>query len=277
MPGVELVNIGYENSFARGATLRVQVRLPAASVEQIADVATTIDKIVGDDFENYDQWTDFAVAADRRVMIKRAAHLDPAEIAHDARIARDIAAALDGSSVEWFRNDRASTNRLEVKAPNSTATAGFAALRTVLADDAVDVSLAAAAIGWVVMFPFSREDEARVAQQIARMPIDVYAVSVGGHGAIARLQVALRDRVHEYEDLSTVIGLVGGGPTHPLYVYWTVKEKPSDPALRFQGSVTVGYCDYPNTLGEADPERYYTADAIALQERVRERFDVCPR
>ncbi len=277
MPGVDSVNIGYENSFERGSTLHVQVQLPSASVQQIADVATTVNKTVGDDFENYEQWIDFAVAADSRVMIKRAARLDPAEIAHDARVARDIATALDGSSVEWFRNDRAPTNRLEVKAPSSTATAGFAALRAVLGDNAVDVSLAAGAIGWGVMFPFSLQDEVSIAQRIARMPVDVYAVSVGTDGAIARLSVALRDRGNGYDDLSAAITTAGGGPAQPLYVYWTANEKRPDPGLRFQGSATVGFCDYPRTLGETDPEKYYTADAIALQKQVRERFDVCPR
>ena len=58
----------------------------------------------------------------------------------------------------------------------------------------------------------------------------------------------------------------------PVMVRW---QEDSNAERKLLGSVHLGGCDYGNTLGEKEPEKYLTAEALDLQERLRGEFDDC--
>ncbi|HET6736562.1 hypothetical protein [Mycobacterium sp.] len=273
MPGVASVVVDYENSFGRGSTLHVNVSVPDATAEQIAAVADTINRVRGDKFGEYDQSAEFFVTASPpSVRVKRAAYLDPGQIAEDAVLLRRFAADIKAEEISWSRGNQTVGSRLDINEVTTAIPETFAAIRAILggttamvADirpaDPADTPL------WRVTFPFTPEQQVRIDQQIAAMPGRVVAITVRENAVITLLNVALKDPATAYDDLKAVIAITGAGPTRPLWLRWMPSsELPSGPS----GFVIVGGCSYPGQTGDNHPGN-------DIEERLRKEFDTCPR
>jgi hypothetical protein len=281
MPGVQDSNVSYTNGFESGATVHVWVYLPDAAPKQIEDVVARINAVRGDAFKAFDQTAEFAVTPSRTVRVKRGAELDSTSVAGDAESLRRLSVAVDATEISIFRNN--STADLKLNEVATPANNVFPAVRAAFGDDAqvtLDLQPASSINGtsWRVAFPFTATDQQRVDQQMAAMPVSIWAITVGSHGAIAGLSVDLHNRDTAYQDLVSVIGITGAGPAHALNLSWRWEGDRTGMSQTFSGSVQVGACSYiPNSDIELHPEKYLTADARALQQRLRKQFDTCPK
>lgn len=281
MPGVQDSNISYTNGFENGATVHIWVYLPDAAPKQIEDVVARINAVRGDAFKAFDQTAEFAVTPSRTVRVKRGAELDSASVAADTESLRRLSVAVDAAEVSIFRNK--STADLKLNEVTTLANNIFPAIRAAFGDDAHLVldMLPASNIdepSWQVAFPFTAADQQRVDQQIAAMPVSIWAITVGSHGAITSLSVGLHNRDTAYQDLVSVIRITGAGPPHALNLSWRWVGDRADKYPNFSGSVQVGACGYiPNAETELHPETYLTVDARAVQQQLRKQFDTCPK
>jgi hypothetical protein len=281
MPGVQDANVNYTNGFENGATVHIWVYLPNAAPKQIEDVVARIKAVRGDAFKAFDQTAEFLVTPSRTVKVERGAELDSAGIAADAESLRRLSVAFDANDIDIFRNN--STADLKLNQVTTLANDVFPAVRAAFGDDAhvtLDLQPASNIDGpsWRVAFPFTAADQQRVDQEIAAMPVSIWTITVGSHGAIAGLSVDLHNRDTAYQDLISVIGITGAGPAHALNLSWRWQGDRTGMPQSFSGSVQVGACNYiPNSDLELHPEKYLTADARALQQRLRKQFDTCPK
>jgi hypothetical protein len=281
MPGVQDSNVSYTDGFENGANVHIWVYLPDAAPKQIEDVVARINAVRGDAFKAFDQTAEFAVTPNRTVRVKRGAELDSASVAADAESLRRLSVAVDAAEISIFRNK--STAGLKLNEVTTLANNVFPAIRAAFGDDAhLDLDMLPASNidepSWRVAFPFIAAYQQRVDQQIAAMPVSIWAITVGLHGAIATLSVGLHNRDTAYQDLVSVIGITGAGPAHALNLSWRWEGDRADKSPNFSGSVQVGACGYiPNSEAELHPETYLTADARALQQRLRKQFDTCPK
>jgi hypothetical protein len=281
MPGVQDSNVSYTNGFENGATVHIWVYLPDAAPKQIEDVVARINAVRGDAFKAFDQTAEFAVTTSRTVQVKRGAELNSASVAADAESLRRLSVAVNAAEISIFRNKP--TADLKLNEVTTLANDVFPAVRAGFGDDAhvtLDLQPASNIDGpsWRVAFPFTAADQQGVDQQMAAMPVSIWAITVGSHGAIADLSVGLHNRDTAYQDLVSVIGITGAGPAHALNVSWRWEADRADKYPNFSGSVQVGACGYiPNAQAELHPETYLTADARAVQQRLRKQFDTCPK
>lgn len=112
---------------------------------------------------------------------------------------------------------------------------------------------------------------------ITAIPVSVHELTVGPLAMITGITVVLRSRKTAYDDLVSVMrNTTGAGSGHEVLLSWFVDDQATGQP-RFTGSVDVAGCNYPNTPVEHDPDKYLTPDALALQRRLREEFDHCPR
>jgi hypothetical protein len=281
MPGVQDADVSYTNNFEQGAVVRIVVFLPNADTKQIEEVVGRINAVRGDSLNAFDQKAEFAVTPSRTVRVGRGADLDPGSIAADAESLRRLSGAVNTAEMGIFRNN--STANLKLTQVTTPADDVFSAIREGFGDDAhmsVDLQPASNIAGpsWQVAFPFTAADQQRVDQQMAAMPVSIWATTVGSHGAITDLSVGIHNRDTAYQDLVAVIGITGAGPAHALNLHWRWEGDRAEKHPNFSGSVQVGACGYiPNAESELHPETYLTPDARALQQRLRTQFDTCPK
>ncbi len=282
MPGVADARLDFTNDAQRGATLKVSVNLPDASPQQIADVAARINKVRGDAFSSFDQTAEFWVTQGRRVRVMRGADLDAAGIAADAEHIRRFANAVDASEISISGRQLSTPAGLRVDEVKTPADDVFAAVRAIFGDEAeLSLDMVPAANVkmplWSVSFPFSAEDQQRVEQQIATMPVSIWSITVGSNGAIADLNVGVQNPDSAYQDLVSVIETTGAGPEHALDLGWRLDDQSAFETMQFKGTVDAGGCTYQKSQGELHPEFYLTPAAVELQQRLRSQFDQCPK
>jgi hypothetical protein len=281
MPGVKDTDVTYTNGFESGATIHILVYLPDASPKQVEDVVTRINAVRGDAFNAFDQTAEFVVTPTRTVKVNRGAELDPASVASDTQSLRRLSAAIDANQTTIFRNK--STADLKLNEATTAADNVFRAIRAAFGDEAhLNLDMGPASNihepTWQVAFPFSAADQQRVDQQMAAMPVSIWAITAGPHAAITGLRVGLHSRDTAYQDLVAVIRSTGAGPAHPLDLSWRFEGDSAGKFPNFSGSVHVGACGYvPNSASELHPETYLTPDARAVQQQLRKQFDSCPK
>lgn len=268
MPGVQDYWATYTNDFTTGSNLTLYVRMPAASDAQIAAVATRINEVKQDDFDGYNQTTEFKIGV--RVNLELPGELNADRVAELTRRLRPIGATIPTSVIEWRYDELVLSNAPEVAA-------SLAAVRTGLGDERVPVTVLTDGSGprWTVDFPFSSRQEQVVRGQLAESPADVVAVGIE-KGRISSLSVEVRHPRGAYHDLRALIETVRPTRSHPMRLEWEWPGSEGS-ARRFSGQVDVAGCRYGNTAGEQDPGRYYTPGAIDLQRRLRDEFDACAR
>ncbi|MFI1918273.1 hypothetical protein [Nocardia sp. NPDC020380] len=276
MAGVRSFSASITNDITYGATLRLEADMGAASEGEIAAVVSRIKEVEGDDFDKYQQTTEFGVG--EGVSVLRNADFDAEQIAGDAGRMRRIKAGLRTGvgTMSWFRSKSADTMEFR---DGGDAQEILTAVRGVAGNQGVKVTISGRSGSadplWTVTFPFSADQQAGVVNLLGGLPTSVSSVDVEG-GHISRLSVGIKAGNDPERDIETVINSIGPNAQHPLYLQWGGYSP--DPTRGFQGSVDVAACAYgARTLGDEQPEKYYTADAIALQKKLRTQYDTCRR
>lgn len=214
--------------------------------------------------------------------VTRGADLNPAAIAADAERIRRFANAVDASEITISGRQLSTPAGLRVDEVKTPADDVFAAVRAVFGDEAeLSLDMVPAANVkmpiWSVAFPFSAENQQRVEQQLATMPVAIWSVTVGSNGAIADLNVGVQNPDSAYQDLVSVIETTGAGPDHALDLGWRLEDQSTFETMQFKGTVDAGGCTYQKSQGELHPEFYLTPAAVELQQRLRSQFDECPK
>lgn len=282
MRGVVEAHVAYTNDFEHGATVKVSVYMPDAPPQQIADVATRINKVRGDAFNAFDQMAEFVVTQNRHVRVARGADLDPASIAADAEHIRRFADTVDAAQISIGGRESSTPANLRVNEVATPADDVFAAVRIGFGGDArINLEMLPAPNVkmplWSVSFPFSADNQERVNRQMAKMPVSIWSITVGSYAAISDLSVGLRDLDTAYQDLVSVIDTTGAGSAHALELGWQLEGQSAFEALQFSGMVDAGGCSYAKGDGELHPELHLKPEALALQQRLRNQFDSCPK
>lgn len=270
LPGTARTDVFYSRDFTQGYDLRVEVELDPESLGEVEHIARMIEDVKGNDFEEFDQRTTFVVGAARVV---RGGRLDPPAVAEDVEALYAVALDLPGAEVSW-RDENTSGSRPRVEVRGAEGRAAFEAVRVHL--ESVDASLTVMEEGgplWEVGLPLSAEQEGRFRDAAAESPLPVTAVTIE-NGRASEITVGVRNPATAETDLVTVIDVLGPTPESPLLLRWIEIDAPRD-GPEFGGSVHVAGCDYPSTLGEADPARFYTREAREVGARLRERYDLC--
>lgn len=281
LPGVESSSVSYSNTYTQGTRIAVDVRLAAASVEQIEAVASRIAAGFRQDFGGFGQSATFrfdgGTVEHRSDSVDRPLDLAPAQVVADARAVRQVASAVQPSAgkPEITLGRTASGSELDLRGVADDV--GLAAVRAAVGESPAFVQIfpeSRAATFWTVRFPFRADDEAKVRETLARLVLRAPVVTVVD-GRIAALRVVSPSAADAYPQLVSVIGAVA----HPMMLTWDEGAAPgASDQRRFRGSVHVGGCSYPdNTDGEMRPEKYGTDAALAMQKRLRDAYDTCPR
>ena len=287
MPGVRDADVTYENSFERGANLDITVWMPSATRQQIVDVVTRINTVRGDLFDRYDQTVQFQPndLDAKWFQLKCGTDLDAASIADQALALRVLAAHIKAGSADW--SCRPNHRSLTIRDNDTPIGAVLDALRSTGMDDAsVSVELQAAqtpspqqSISLVnVQFPYSAADLDYFNALVARLGAVPWLASIGPGQTVSALSVRVHDPATAHQQLTNVIAAVGAGPARPLMLAWALENPPSSTGdtPRFFGQVDVGGCNYASQgEGELHPEKYFTADAVALQRQLRAQYDSC--
>ncbi|GAA1189151.1 hypothetical protein B7435_30175 [Mycolicibacterium peregrinum] len=274
MPGVAKAWVGYdEDELDSIATLNVQ--MPAAEAGQISGVAQAVSSAHGDGSADYLKRLRLRIGEVPAVTVVRdVKSLNAADVATDSTALRSLAAAIASTSptvqIDWATNNWLTVRQLSTPIPevlqavrNVGVTAGTVNL----------LPVDSAAPNWRVTLPLSRDQEQRIHRQIETMPAQLNRIAVRD-ATIADLGVVV-SRQSTYRALVDIISIVGAGPGRPLWLTW--HTAPQDITKQYEGSVDVGDCSYPDSHLEQHPEKYLSADEIALQNQLREQFDTCPR
>ncbi|WP_280265142.1 hypothetical protein [Nocardia wallacei] len=284
MPGVTSAYVNYSNDITQGVTTSVSADMHDATIDQIEAVAARVADSHRQDFDEYKRSASFYVGGGtvehRTDRPDRHTFVSPALVAADARAVRQLGSALPPPAAErridWARTDLGTELTLRETAGDSA----LGVVRSVIGEQPVPVRVFPAIrtdIAWKVDFPFGAEDEARVRAILARSPLPVRSVDVTA-GHLARMTVATPDPAEARTALAALIDLVAPAPGHPLLLEWEQPRPSNSGELKFKGSVHVGGCSYTTrSAGEREPEKYYTAEAVALQRHLRDTYDTCPR
>lgn len=283
MPGVGDASFAHENAIGRGAVLYGHVWMPDATRQQVLDVVNTMNDVRRDRFDGYDQSTTFQVTADRRYEVECGATLDAATIADQAMGLRELSTRItaeEGASASCGPGDRG----MSIRASMSPVAEVLDAVRAGNADlDSVHIMSAPESAmtpftSVTLRFPFSIDDWNRFQQQVSRMDGTPWLARLGPGAAVTALGVHVRSPQSAYRQLSAVIAQLGAGPQQPMRLSWALENREPTGALKFTGSVDVGGCEYGSrSLGDENPQDYYTPESIALQKRMRTQYDTCPK
>lgn len=288
MPGVASAHVGHENALGRGASLNVDVAIPAATRQQIVDVVDRINAVRGDRFDRYNQAISFYPAASRSVDQRCGSTLDSAGIADQAIALRLLASRITAQSIDASCSRGKLTIQFEQTAVNEV----LAVLREAgydMSGSSVDINAAGSAgpiSTLAIHFPFSDADWTRFQALVGRLPATPWLAGVGPGAAIGGLGVTVRSPATAQEQLSGVIAAVGADKDHPLSLSWGLDNPPPAKAgvPAFTGSVDVGGCSYADpqygnsrTDLEMHPEKYLTPEALTVQRAMRVRYDNCAK
>ncbi len=128
MPGVSDAWVYHEESYAEGVIFNIAVDVPAATRQQLVDIADRIDTNRIGLISNYTQNVEFWVTPNRPVTLRRQAHFDPSQVADDAsscvRSPRAATGASTGSAVRTGRPTSSPSSRAAVPVPPCSTSSG---------------------------------------------------------------------------------------------------------------------------------------------------------
>lgn len=276
MPGVERVDVRYTDGLSLGPNIGVDVVVTGADTAQIVAVATTVADAVSADFDGYGRSVSFRVADGGELEVS--GDPVPATVGERTRALRELLTDVPGARVSWSESADAQTVAVSDAAPAPV----LASLRAQAPASGLVVTIRGDGHRpwWTVVLPLAVTDETVVRAAVERSPLPVSSIRVqDGHAAAVTVRTHEDVQAHEVaaveEAIGTVIELFAPTPAHPLLLDWEGPEADDRDAPGFAGRVHVGGCAYPRSLGETEPERFYTPEAIELRDRLRDRYDRC--
>lgn len=283
MPGVEHVYTIYSNDFTQGVLLDLSLTMKTATLDQVKAVVHRVNELVGNDFDGYQRSDDFIVAPQATVKTgsgrdEAGSHLDADRIADGTRRLRQLRdLGPDGELDLFLGSDAATATLRDVPSTDEAITA----TRTALGDLPVTVDIYPDPNDqrqhpWKITFPFTPDQEATIRHQIDLPGMSFGRVTVDD-GHLTQVTVSLPRPATAYGDIKRLIAAIGPTTEHPLMIDFASYTDSRQDQLRFGGTVDVGACGYVTNGGEQHPEKYYTPESIALQNKLRAEFDTCPK
>jgi hypothetical protein len=276
MPGVSSVSMRYENDIWQGTLLNLDVYAEHATEQQLEAVAAKINELRGNAFDEFDQTIKILVA--RWTWVSPGRSFDPAVVAQTAALTRQLRAEVQAQTIQWSGDIDSGASWLHISDATNPGDAVNAVLRALGPHPAtIEVSPAdrLSAPHWMVTGRLTVADKQRVDHILAALPGPASWVGVKD-GRIVQLTFGIPSPATAYRDVVAAIRAVGAGPQHPVILTWSWR---GDPAAwnepRFAGSAEIGRCT-PNT-NKPTPTDRVTAEALELQQRIRDEFSACPK
>jgi hypothetical protein len=247
-----------------------------ATEQQIADVATKINELRGDLFDNYDRTLKISVA--HWASVHPGDVYDPADVARTAGLVRALHTQVQAQDIQWYGTITKGTSSLKIYQAQAPGEALDAALR-VLGGRRADIEVSPAeritAPYWMVSGPLTAGVKQRIDRQLSAMPGPASWVGVKD-GFITQLTMGIPSEATAYADLVAAIKAVEGGPQHPVILRWALTD---DPAIRdeprWAGMALIGTCGYH--ANDTTATANLAPHAQLLQQRIRREFDTCPK
>ncbi|OBB31003.1 hypothetical protein A5792_16530 [Mycolicibacterium peregrinum] len=269
MPGVTRAGFSTNDDGLATVTLpNLYVMMRTATPQQIR---TVLDTIKNSPHENLDT-VDITVSEKPKISVKgTVADIDASQFVDDVERLRQLAPAVGPTAViEWTR-DEMPEGDLHVTVGSPVA-ATLATIRETLGQIGraeISPGPSSRVWDWKINFPFPPDQERHVNAQLESVPGQIGSVTVDS-GVITELSVPVTSSLTAESQLSNIIAALDAGPGSPLMLSWHVGQLS---AGRPDGTVHVGACGYPS----APHGDNLSPEDKALQERVREQYDTCPR
>lgn len=270
MPGVTRAGFSTNEEGLATVTLpNLWVMMMTATPQQIRTVLETLKNNPNEDLET----VDIRVSEKPLISVRgTVADIDADQLIDDVERLRQLTPALGPESViKWTRDDMPNGDLyVSVESPVDATLATIREGLGRIGKAEIWPGRSSRVSRWRVYFPFSPDQERHVDTQLESLSVQVGGVTVSS-GVITDLDIAVTDSQAAESELNDVIAALGAGPDSPLMLTWYVDQifLPAAP----DGTVHVGACGYPTTPrgDNLSPEEK------ALQERLRQQFDTCPR
>ena len=281
LAGVDDALVIYSNDLSSGSGISVNVTVGDPTDTHLTEIVKTIAESYGKDFEEYDQEatitvSDLVASLDYRPGgSSDLVELDADEVIGDVARARRLAdeLSIDGAPGQgWSRTGGRLSLNLPARSPDART---LAAVRRTLGDVPASVTITPRDLvgpRWTVAFPLAADAEAGIRHIIDSSALEAYRVAVA-ENVITHLEVRPAASVPVTEQgLRELLAVLDSAGHAPVMLRW---EEAGDAERQVQGAVHLGGCSYGDTLGEKEPDRFLTPDALDLQERLRGEFDDC--
>ncbi|MGV0812087.1 hypothetical protein ABQF34_09020 [Mycolicibacterium boenickei] len=274
MPGVTwaVIPTREEGVLATVELPKLYVTMATATPQQIRAVVDVVKNNPHEELETLD----IGVSDKPSISISRKiSEIDTDRFIDDAERLRQLVPVVGPSAVTDWTRDNVSGGALVFRSLESPLPATLSAIQEILGNDVlVEIWLGASSRvqHWKINLPLSPDEERHVNSQLESVPVQIGSVTVES-GAITGLTVAITDNQAAESELSSTIAAVGAGSDAPLMLSWYVGPQ-MNLAAQPNGTVHVGGCGYPNMPGAKND---LSPEEKALQERMRQQFDTCPR
>ncbi|MEV0673605.1 hypothetical protein [Mycobacterium sp. NPDC050441] len=275
MPGVSEVDLIYDNGILEGTRFELAVSMDQATDQQVGAVAAQLDELRGKDFEKFDQrvkiivakWTSLSASADL-----------PDDVEHVTGLVRRLRADAPAGEIQWFGGAGPDASKVEIRDAAEPGAAVDAILHIFADRPPNDIEVAPSdRVGdahWMIFTRFTSLEKQRIDRQLAAAaPVTPGWISVRD-GRVEHLTFSVPTRATAYEDIVRTIHAIEAGPDHPASLTWAWngdQSRYNEP--RWAGSAQVGKCDYVG--GDRTKSEPLVAEALALQQRIRDEFDTC--
>lgn len=276
MPGVDDVDDCYQNGFTSGQSLTYRVTMAAAaSDDELVNVASTVNREAGDEFDDYHR--ELALhTPDISVVAKGEPDADGLRL-RLPRL-RALSASLMSGKLTWREDDDADReNQLEIQEVSSDPFTVLSAIRDQFGAEDVSVNFGGVQnLSWDVAFPYSVQAQNRLASALRALPQELSTISID-HDQVAEASATLDDTANAAIRLMVIIDRVDSGTTGPWIFRWSAGQAPTGGSnLATGGRVSIGACEYyEDSPRESDPAGHMTQEAIDVQDQLRAKYDTC--
>lgn len=276
LPGVEEVDDYYQNGFTSGQSLTYKVKMEATATDaETVNVASTVAREVGDQFDEYDRELTLSTAD---IVMVLNGEPDVDELRQRLLRMRALNTSLTSGKLTWTENDDTDRdNELELQEASQNPFSVLSAIRDQFGPEQMRVSFGGAhRLSWDVTFPYSVQAQNRLASALRPLPQEMSSITIR-HDQVTEVDSHLDDPVNAAIRLMAIIDRVSSATSAPWTFRWSAGQPPTGQGnVATGGTVSVGACDYyEDSQREKDPAGHMTQDAIDVQNQLRSKYDTC--
>lgn len=276
LPGVEEVDDYYQNGFTSGQSLTYKVKMEATATDAaIANVASTVDSEVGDQFDEYDRELTLSTAD---ILMVLHGELDIDELRQRLLRMQSLNTSLTSERLTWKENDGSDReNELEIEEASQNPFSVLSTVRDQFGSEQMRVRFGSAhMLSWDVTFPYSLQAQNRLASALRPLPQEMSNITIR-QDQVTEVDARLDDPGNAAIRLMAIIDRVSTGTSAPWIFRWSAGQPPAGQSnVATGGTVSVGACDYfEDSQREKDPAGHMTQDAIDVQDQLRAKYDTC--